>query len=51
MEVRKLEAMLQVAKEKRKEWEEQRQAGKKELLELRQATAALRKEKEGYALT
>ena len=46
MEVRKLEAMLQVARDGRKEWEDQSKAEKKELMELRQATAALRKEKE-----
>jgi hypothetical protein len=43
MEVRKLEAMLQVARDERQEWEEQRKAEKKDLMELRQATAAVRK--------
>jgi hypothetical protein len=35
MEVRKLEAMLQVARDGRKEWEDQSKAEKKELMELR----------------
>ena len=52
MDVRKLEAMLQVAREKaeeeRREWEEKNKAKKKELMKLRQATAAFRKEKEAY---
>ena len=47
MEVRKLDAMLQVAREERREWEEKNKVEKKELMELRQATAAMRKEKEG----
>jgi len=52
MEVRKLEAMLQVAKDKaeaeRLAWEEKKGAKRREILELRQSTAALRKEKETY---
>ena len=46
MEIRKLEAMLQVANEKaeaeRKAKEEEEEAEKKEIMELRQATTALR---------
>ena len=46
MERRKLEAMLQVANEKaeaeRKAKEEEEEAEKKEIMELRQATTALR---------
>ena len=52
MDIRRLEAMLQVAKEtaeaERKAREEEKKAEKKEILELRQETATLRKEKEAY---
>ena len=50
MELKKLEAMLQVAKDKaeaeRLAWEEEREAEILEILELRQTTADLRKETE-----
>ena len=52
MEMRMLEAMLQVAKETAEEEgkarEVEKEVEKREILELRQATAALRKEKEAY---
>ena len=52
MDMRRLEAMLQVAKEtadeERQAREAEKEAEKREILELRQATAALRKEKEAY---
>ena len=52
MEIRKIEAMLQGTNEKaeaeRKSREEEKEAEKKDIMELRQATEALRKEKEAY---